>query len=329
VIALSVALTAISTRANAATTGAIEGFVTDAGLHPISGVSVSAAAPSGHGETTTGPDGYYALNGLPLDTYSIVFTKAGYLPASFAGVTTTADQTARVNVRLALGVKTLARVAVRGSTSLVQPTDPSNTYVISQGRLTDILGTPQDENGYGVLGMLPGFATDNFGSPTLRGGASNEIGFTYDDVNNVEPVTSGSINDLSLNGTRSINLSTGGFDVSSGIANTGVVNQVIKRGTYPVEGETTIRVMSPLFGHELSIDFGDATPDNRYSYYFAFGGFNDAIGYGDNSTPYPVLVGFNTFGTNYDDVVNLFYHFGQGGKDELQFLGDLSGGNFT
>lgn len=325
-IVLTIGLSAAATRAFATTTGAIEGFATDSEQRPLAGVHVSAVSPSGHGATTTGPEGYYSLNGLPLDTYSIVFTKAGYLPTSVAGVTTTADQTARINVRLAFGIKTLARVAVRGSTSLVQPTDTSNTYVISQSRLSDINGTPQDENGFGVLGTLPGFAVDNFGSPTLRGGASNEIGFTYDDVNNVEPATSGAINALSLNGTRSINLSTGGFDVSSGEANTGVVNQVIKRGTYPAEGETTIRVMSPLYGHELSFDFGGATPDNRYSYYVAFGGLHDGIGYGDNSTPYPLLMGFVTFNTGYDDVINIFYHFGHGGSDELQFLSDMSGG---
>jgi hypothetical protein len=329
VVAGCVGLIVIGTiPAGAGTTGGIEGFATDVGLHPIVGVNVTATSPSGHDSTITGNDGFYSINGLPLDTYAVTFFKDGYLTQVISGVTISQDQSMRVNAHLQTGVKTLARVAVRSSTSLVQPTVTANNYVVDQSRLDALQGTPQDQNGYQVLNRLPGIMTDSTGNPTIRAGEQNDIAFTYDGISQVDPIIGGFFNSLSLNGTKSIALSTGGYDVSVGNTNSGVINQVIKRGTHPAQGQATIRIISPMYGHELSFDYGDASPDNRFSYYFGFGGLNDAQLYGDGATILPLQLGNTTFNTNNDEVLNLFYHFGQSGRDELQFLSNLSGATF-
>jgi len=312
--------------ARAVTTGEIQGYVTDTGQRPIAGVAVSAVSPSGHAQTTTSAKGFYSLNGLPVDTYRVTFSRDGYLVQTISGVTTTPDQSTRVNARLQAGVKTLARIPVRSPTSLVQPTTTANTYVIDATRLDTIQGTPQDENGYEAVTRLPGVTVDNTGSITIRGGEGTDIAYMYDGISQVDPITGFFYNNLSLNGTKSIQLSTGGYDVSSGNTNSGVINQIIKRGTYPGQGQATIRMMSPFYGHELSFEYGGATKDNRLSYFFGFAGFNDAVAYGDGTTILPLQLGNWTFNTNYDDVINLFYHFGQGDKNELQFLSNLSGG---
>lgn len=314
------------TPADAGTTGGIQGFVTDASSRAIEGVRVSAVSPSGHDATVTARDGFYSLDGLPLDNYAITFSKNGYITQAVSGVTTVQDQSTRVNAQLETGVKTLARVSVRAATSLVQPTITADTYVVDEKRLDALEGTPQDQNGFQVLGYLPGVSVDNLGSPTIRAGEQNDIGYTYDGIDNTDPIVGGILNSLSLNGTRSIQLSTGGYDVSAGNTNSGVINQVIKRGTHPAQGQSTIRIMSPLFGHELSFEYGDAAPDNRFSYYFGFAGSNDAAEYGSRATILPLQLDNVTFNSGSDEVINLFYHFGQGDKDELQFLSNLSGG---
>ena len=311
--------------ASAGTTGGIQGFITDAQGHPIARVSVSAVSPSAHTATTSTANGFYSLNGLPPDTYKVSFAKDGYVTQTVSGVTTVQDQSTIVNGHLQADVRTLARVAVRSSTTLIQPTVTASTYVVDQQRFQALQGTPQDQNGTQMLGYLPGVTVDNTGTPTIRAGQQNDIGFTYDGVPQVDPGIGGVFNQFSLNGTKSVELSTGGYDVSAGNTNSGVINQVIKRGSYPGQGQTTIRVLSPYFGHELSFDYGGAAPDGRYSYYVAFGGFNDAQAYGDGSTTLPLLLGYTTFNTGYDDVLNLFYHFGDTGKDEVQFLANLSG----
>jgi len=325
-----VALVCTGSRvAFAGTTGAIEGYVTDPQGHGIAGVSVSAVSPSGHFKTTTGASGFYDLNGLPLDTYSVTFSKEGYQTASINGVTTVQDQPSRASIHLAATeVKTLGRVTVRGQTSLIQPTVTADTYVVNQTRLSDINGTPQDLNGFQAFNSLPGVTPDNGGYPTIRAGAENDVGYQLDGVDNTEIGTGEFLNALTLNGARSVQLSTGGYDVSNGNTNSGVINEVIKRGTYPSQGQATLRLDSPTYGHELSFDYGSATPNNRFSYYLSFGGSNDGEDYGNRHTLLPLTLGYTVFTNLNDDILNLFYHFGKDNANEIQFLTNLSAETF-
>ena len=308
----------------AGTTGGIQGTVSDAAGHALGNVQVSAAAPSAHASTVSGSNGFYSLNGLPLDTYVLTFTKDGYQTQVIPGVTISQDQVARVNAQMLTGVRTLARVTVRGVTSLIQPKQTADTYVVNESRLSDINGSPQDLNGFQAFNSLPGVTTDNFGYPVIRGGAENDIGYQFDGVDDTDPVTGQFLNAVSLNGARSVQLSTGGYDVSSGNTNTGVINEVIKRGTYPGSGQMTGRIIGPTYGHEISFDYGSATPDNRFSYYFSYGGQRDASDYGDRRTIYPLQLANTDFTTLNDEVANFFYHWGSGNKNELQFISNLS-----
>jgi hypothetical protein len=315
--------------AEAGTTGGIQGYVTDTAGHPLAGVRVTAAAPSAQTSTLTGTDGFYSLNGLPLDTYRVTFMKDGYDTFVSPGVTLVQDQPIRLNVHLTQsGIRTLGKVTVRSSTSLVQPTVTADTYVINQQSLSNINGTPQDLNGFQAFNSLPGVTTDNFGYPVIRAGAENDVGYEYDGVDNTDAVTGQFLNAVSLNGARSVELSTGGYDVSAGNTNSGVINEVIQRGTYPGEGQATARISGPTYGHEISLDYGSATANNRFSYFLSYGGQRDASDYGDRRTLLPLELGNTVFSTLNDEVMNLFYHFGQGNRNEVQFLTNLSGQTF-
>jgi hypothetical protein len=325
--AFIVASGAMSARAG--TTGGVEGYVTDASGHALAGVAVSAASPSGHFATVTGANGFYSLNGLPLDTYTLTFSKDGYQPAIVRGMTTTQDQVNRINMHLQVGVKSLGRITVRSSTSLIQPTVTADTYVVNQNRLTNLNGTPQDLNGFQAFNSLPGVTTDNAGYPTIRAGAENDVGYELDGVDNTEIGTGEFLNALTLNGARSVQLSTGGYDVSNGNTNSGVINEVIKRGTYPAAGQATLRLSGPTYGHELSFDWGAATPDNRFSYYLSYGGSQDAADYGDRNTLLPLELGQTVFTHLNDDILNMFYHFGKDNSDEVQYLANISAETFN
>jgi hypothetical protein len=317
-----ISLASLPARASL-TTGAIQGYVTDAAGHGLVGVTVTAASPSGEFRTTSVSSGFYSLNGLPLDTFTLTFFKDGYQAVSVPGIATAQDLPNRVSRTLSTGVRSLSRVTVRGAASLVQPAVTSNTYVVSQQRLSDINGTPQDLNALHAVNALPGVTADPLGFPTIRAGAENDVGYEIDGVDNTQVATGEYVSTLTFNGSRSVQLSTGGYDVSNGNTNSGVINQVIKRGTYPAQGRATLRINDPVFGHELSFDYGGATPNNRFSYYFSFGGVQDAQDYGDRATPLPLLLAGTVFTSINDDVLNLFYHFGEGNKNELQFLTNI------
>src|SRR5579884_1605276 len=130
--------------ASAGTTGAIQGFATDPSLHPLAGVVIAAAAPSGSATTVTAADGFFALNGLPLDTYTVTFYKDGYATQVVSGVTAIQDQAVRINAKLRNGLTTVAHVSARNPTSLFQPSVTADSYVVDESRLATISGTPQD-----------------------------------------------------------------------------------------------------------------------------------------------------------------------------------------
>src|SRR5579872_1307252 len=82
-----------ATKTLAGTTGGIDGTVTDSAGHPVAAVSVAAVAPSYRNSTVTGANGFYALAGLPPDTYALTFSKTGYQTQTVPGITINQDQT--------------------------------------------------------------------------------------------------------------------------------------------------------------------------------------------------------------------------------------------
>src|SRR5579863_10657576 len=87
-------------QVRAGTTGSIQGYVFDAGGHPIAGASVSVLSSVYSSRTVTGTNGFYALNGLPPETYTVTVSRTGYATTQYPGVTVTQDQTARTDIHL-------------------------------------------------------------------------------------------------------------------------------------------------------------------------------------------------------------------------------------
>ena len=312
----------------AATTGAIDGTVTDASGHPIANVTVSAVSPSMTAKTVTGSNGFYSLQGLSPDTYTLTYTLSGYQPQQVVGLTIVQGESYTQNARLETVAKVIGTVTVRSATSLVQPKAPADTYTVNPQQIQNITGTPQNISETALLDSLPGITTDNAGYPIIRGGAENEEGYELQGVDATDPITGQFINSLSLAGESSVVLSTGGYDVSAGNTNAGVVNEVIKRGTYPGEGETTATVNAPNFDHRFAFDYGTATPDNRFSYFFGFNGLRQFRTYGDTKTFLPRLVGSVGDASGNINTTNIFYRWGTNNANELEYMGETGASVF-
>ncbi len=197
---------------------------------PLANVNVAAVAPSGTSKALTNAAGYYALTGLAVDTYAVSFAKQGYVTVLVPGVTVSQDSTYPLNVKMQTALASLGTVSVRGAQSLVQPNQPADRYTVTSTQIQNITGTPQNISETAVLNSLPGITTDTGGYPIIRGGAENDEGFQLEGIDATEPITGQFINSLSLSGTSRIVLETGGYDVTNGNTNSGVVNIVVKRG---------------------------------------------------------------------------------------------------
>jgi hypothetical protein len=328
-VIVSLMLAAEVTRTLAAgTTGSIYGTVTDSAGARLADVSVSAAAPSYSAKTLTGSNGFYSLVGVPPDTYAMTFSKQGYAVATRPGITVTQDQSQNVSVALAKQPRTLGEVTVRSAASLMQPTQTSSTYTVAPKQIDALNGVPQQIFEGAVITSLPGVFIDNSGAIIIRGGATNEVGYQLDGVEDTEPVTGQFINSLALNGVSRLVVSTGGYDVSNGNTNAGIVNVVAKRGAYPGAGDMTVALNAPNFQHALSFDYGSSSPDNRFSYYYSFRGLRQSLIAG-NGTTWPTLYGATQITSGNDNLVNFYYHFGNNNANELQYFADFGGNLFN
>lgn len=304
------------------TTGTISGIVADSTGSPLAGVAVSAVAPSQTSRSVTAANGFYSMTGLAPDTYLVTFSKTGYASRQVPGLTVIQGQTATLNFTLASGVTVLGHVTVRSATSLVQPSTTADVYTMSTQTIQSVTGTPQNISETVLLTSLPGITTDINGYPIIRGGAENEAGYQLEGVDATDPITGQFINSLSLAGESRVVLSTGGYDVSAGNTNAGVVNEVIKRGAYPGSGQATSTVNEPNFDHRIAVEYGNAAPDNRLSYFFAFNGLRQFRAYGDTKTFLPRLVGNVGNASGNINVVNLFYRWGRDNANEIEYMGE-------
>ena len=312
----------------AATTGGISGTVRDTAGHPLANVSVSAVAPSMTSKTVTGANGFYSLQGLAPDTYTVTFSLAGYQTAQAVGVTITQGLTYTQDATMSTEAKVIGTVTVRSAVSLVQPKAPADTYTVTPQQIQNITGTPQNISETALLDSLPGITTDSNGYPIIRGAAENEEGYELEGIDATDPITGQFINSLSLAGESRVVLSTGGYDVSAGNTNAGVVNEVIKRGSYPGEGQYTATINAPNFDHRLAFEYGNATPDNRFSYFFGFNGLRQFRVYGDTKTFLPRLVGDVGNSSGNIDVTNVFYRWGNSNANELEYMGETGASVF-
>lgn len=88
--------------------GQISGTVTDAAGAAISGVTVRATNVDISQSATTNAAGEYSVSGLPLGTYSLTLTHAGFRTTLLQGITVGVGQSARADVTLAVGAANTA-----------------------------------------------------------------------------------------------------------------------------------------------------------------------------------------------------------------------------
>src|ERR1700694_1325283 len=209
IVAIAVILSFVVCQATltlAGTTGTINGKVTDQLGHPIANVRISVVAPSIQLKTTTGSNGFYSATGLPPDTYTVTFDLAGYLTDTARGITLSQDQVYVLNVELSREVKTIGRIPVRGSTSLVQPTKTVNQYTVTPQGIQTITGTPQNISENEILNSLPGVTTESGGRAIIPGPLAHAVAFKFEGIEPTEPVAGQFINSLPANGVAPIQL---------------------------------------------------------------------------------------------------------------------------
>ncbi|MBC5825889.1 MAG: TonB-dependent receptor [Candidatus Eremiobacteraeota bacterium] len=322
-----------ATRTLAASTGELSGHVTDAATHaPVAGARVTAISPTGKYTATTRANGFYAIVNVFPDTYTVTASAVGYEVTSSPGNTVNQEQNTGVNLELSKQIKSLGQIAVRGQAALVQPNTAPDQYTLNAAAVNSTNGSGGSYGLYqtpGVIGTLPGVTLDAGGYSHIRGGRFNEVGYEYDGITTVEPITDGFSTNLVNDGLARIEVTTGGYSASGGNAISGIVNTVVGQGSYPGSGSVTLLSQAPTYYHGINFDYGSATPNGRFSYYLSGVYWNSGYDWARRGSFTPGAQSAETaFGggplgdviPSRDQVVNLHYKFGQNNENDLQYL---------
>lgn len=166
-------LSVSASRADAQTTlGAITGTVTDA-----SGSAIPAAQLELLDQQTglrrtimTGPNGSYSFFDLPIDTYTLTITKAGFESPRYPNLAVTADRTLTLNPSLKVG-QANESITVNAS-PLLNATDTTNGYVLDHAQIQDV---PLATGSFTQLAVLaPGVSAELLSGTGTQTGLGNQ-----------------------------------------------------------------------------------------------------------------------------------------------------------
>ena len=324
VAVVSIASAPLPAFAIGGTSGTITGTVVDDKTKlPIAGVAVSASSPVQNATATTDGKGFYSINGLPVDTYTIAFQIAGYESQSITGVTLQGDQSVQVDARLSKQLATIGRITSRSVSSAFQPTQTLDSYQSTGRQLATALGKSFNPSQTQLQSSIPSITTTVYGSSSIRGSTRTEIAYQYEGVNYTDAATNQFANSLQINGIQSLQVNPGAGDASQGNAGAGAVNLVSKRGSRPAFGTLDLETLLTPFTHQLGFDYGWATPNGRVSNYTAFLG-NDQYRGAYGLAQQPAVAQGTFFNLDYsysrDIVNNLVFKTGKNSQNTLQLF---------
>jgi hypothetical protein len=305
------------------TNGTIQGTVTDSATKaPISNVDVVASSPAQTSRSRTDARGFFSFAGLPVDTYSVTFSVAGYGKITSQGVTVQGDQQVNLDTTLTKSLQVIGRTASRSTAAAFQPKQAIDSYQITGTQQANALGRQFNISQTQLQSSLPSVTTTIYGSSSIRGSTRTEIAYQFDGIDYTDPLSSQFQNSLGLNGVQSLQVNPGAGDATQGNAGAGAINIVVKRGARPGFGSLDAEALGYPFGHQFAGEYGWATPNGRFSNYTSFIGRNQGVQFGPIGTPAYVNGSFlsQDFSRTRDFINNAVYKFGHDKSRSLQFL---------
>ena len=258
--------------ARADTTGTISGTITDAATGaPVANAAVAASSPSGSRTTTSDSHGFYTLQALLADTYTVSVTAEGYQALVVPGVTVQQGLTTAENLQLAKALRTIASVTSRAAGNLVQPNTTTDVYNVSGAQLNAIAGgNDLHKTLYQYVAAIPGVTGSGFpAQPRIHGGSAADIAYEFDGIPINERITGLFTTNLSNVGIGNVEVFTGGLDAKNAASGLGIINTVVKTGTYPAVSRFSYGTTTQYSNQFYTAEIGGATPDHKYSWYFS------------------------------------------------------------
>lgn len=327
VLATAIAMSIVSPSlalAQSATTGTVSGTVTNAATGaPIANASVTASSPSGRQTTKSDANGFYILQNLLPDTYTVSVQAGGFESQSLPGVTVVQSLTVTENIRMSAALRTIASVTSRAAGSLVKPDTTSDTYSVTGQQLSAIsLGNDTHKTLYQYIATIPGITGSGFpAQPRVHGGSAADISYQFDGIPINDQMSGLFTTNLSNVGIGSILVSTGGLPASQAASGIGIINTVVKSGTYPPFGDFTYGSTPQYRNMYYTAEYGGASPNHKLSWFLSADMTNALNQYTPGQT-YPLVLIEQQNGPGVVKTADLIgnFHWRPNDRNDIQFL---------
>jgi hypothetical protein len=279
---------------------AINGTVTDptGAFVTSANIELRSAATGLHRTTTTNEKGLYEVTPLPVGTYSLTITKAGFKPTTVSEIDVQFGETRTLDARLEVG-STSDTVEV---TATVETLNRTNAEVGGVIEATQIKEIPVNGRNWASLMLLTPGAI-NYGDGAQRairfsGHSLDDSNFTFDgvDTSGVQEQTQKSDTrlNIALDAIAEFRVSTSNYTAETGAAGGAQVNVVSKTGTNAFHGSAfyalrndSLDARSPLDGatlppfslYQSGASIGGPIVKNKAFFYINFEDLHQSLGH--------------------------------------------------
>src|SRR5256884_9277559 len=249
--------------AQATASATIQGTVTDKSGAVVSGAQVVAKnkATDVSRAATTSDDGYYKFELLPVGTYTVTVSRAGFGTVAQT-IETLIGQTATVNAQLSPGA-TSEVIEVTSEAPIVDLAKTSVSQIITPSEVEELPLLGRDVANLAYL--APGVkATDSY-DPTknryailsVNGQSGRNVNVTVNGVDNKDNTVGGPVMQLPLEAVQEFQISTQRFSAENGRSEGAAINMITKQGTNNYHGS--------LFGffRDSALNTDEKVPDGH------------------------------------------------------------------
>jgi hypothetical protein len=218
--------------------GRIKGTVTDPAGAVVANASVTATneATGVKFVTTTEADGNYIFQQLPVGTYTIAVTAAGFKSFSGTGILLNIDQEYVESVKMAVG-NSVEIVSVQADAVQVNTTDMELSNVVNSEQIVELplIG----RNFTGLELTLPGVqaSSDRFGTYSVSGGQTQQSEFLINGADTNDIALNTLVISPNLDAIDQFNLIDGPLNAEYDRNSGGIVSATIKEGTNHIHGD--------------------------------------------------------------------------------------------
>jgi hypothetical protein len=222
-------------------TALLTGSVTDSSGAVIVGakVTLTNSQTNVSRKTTSGKDGNYLFNLVPIGSYDVTVEKSGFETYLRKGIILEINQNAKLDVPLHVGTASQV-VEVTGDVTQVDTVSATLGKVETTERIQDLPLAARDTMQLGLLqaGVFAPDQDDGSGNPfSVSGQRSESETFLIDGADNNDFLGNNMVVDPNPDAVSEFKILTNNYEAEYGRTSGGIVNQVIKSGTNAVHGD--------------------------------------------------------------------------------------------